>query len=120
MGVFLRIDRERLNRYQSSAAHNRHPLGCVPLFLCANLAIEFIKIINSSLSASVIHYMRTKHRQIAYATYAKIQQDSRKENEFSQTLAKPISMVYDMSVRQSAARTTMLIVNINVLIALTT
>lgn len=65
-------------------------------------------------------YMRTKCRQIAYATYAKIQQDSRKENEFSQTIAKPISMVYDMSVRQSAARTTMLIVNINVLIALTT
>ena len=65
-------------------------------------------------------YMRTKCRQIAYATYAKIQQDSRKENEFSQTLAKPISMVYDMSVRQSAVRIIMLIVNINVLIALTT
>ena len=67
-----------------------------------------------------MHNMRTKHRQIAYATYAKIQQDSRKENKFSQILAKPISMVYDMSVRQSTARTTMLIVHINILIALTT
>lgn len=70
-----------------------------------------MKIINSSLSASVIHNMRTKHRQIAYATYAKIQQDSRKENKFSQTLEKTISMVCDMSVRQSAARTTILIVH---------
>ena len=90
----------------------------MPLFLCANLAIEFVKIINSSLSASVIHNMRTKHRQIAYATYAKIQQNSRKENRLSQMLAKPISMVYDMPVRQSAVRTTMLIVHINVPIAL--
>lgn len=54
---------------------HRHPLGGVPLFLCANLAAEFVKIINSSLSASVIRNMRTKHRQIAHATYAKIQQD---------------------------------------------
>ena len=66
------------------------------------------------------HYMRTKCRQIVYATYAKIQQNSRKENEFSQILAKPINMVYDMSVRQSTARTTMLIVHINILIALAT
>ena len=62
---------------------HRHPLGGVPLFLCANLAIEFVKIINSSLSASVIHYMRTNHRQIAYATYAKIQQNSQKGNKLS-------------------------------------
>lgn len=66
------------------------------------------------------HYMRTKCRQIVYATYAKIQQDSRKENKFSQTLEKTISMVCDMSVRQSAARTTILIVHINLLIALAT
>lgn len=64
--------------------------------------------------------MRTKCRQIAYATYAKIQQNSRKENRFSQMLAKPISMVYDMPVRQSAVRIIMLIVHINILIALTT
>ena len=62
--------------------------------------------------------MRTKCRQIVYATYAKIQQDSRKGTNFREALAKPISMVYDMSVRQSAVRTTMLIVHINVLIAL--
>ena len=43
-----------------------------------------------------------------------------KGTNFREALAKPISMVYDMSVKQSAARTTMLIVNINVLIALTT
>jgi len=55
-----------------SAAHNRLPFGCVPFCLCANLAIEFVKIINSSLSASVIHNMRTEHRQIAYAVNAKI------------------------------------------------
>ena len=34
-------------------------------------------------------------------------------------LAKPISMVYDMPVRQSAVRIIMLIVHINILIALT-
>ena len=41
-----------------------------------------------------------------------------KGTNFREALAKPISMVYDMSVRQSAVRTTMLIVHINVLIAL--
>ena len=38
---------------------------------------------------------------------------------FREALAKPISMVYDMSVRQSAVRIIMLIVHINILIALT-
>ena len=43
-----------------------------------------------------------------------------KRTNFREALAKPISMVYDMSVRQSTARTTILIVHINILIALTT
>ncbi len=41
-----------------------------------------------------------------------------KGTSFRKVLAKPISMVYDMPVRQSAARITMLIVHINVPIAL--
>ena len=42
-----------------------------------------------------------------------------KGTNFREALAKPISMVYDMSVRQSAVRIIMLIVHINILIALT-
>jgi hypothetical protein len=41
-----------------------------------------------------------------------------KGTNFREALAKPISMVYDMSVRQSAV-IIMLIVHINILIALT-
>ena len=41
-----------------------------------------------------------------------------KGTSFRKVLAKPISMVYDMSVRQSAVRIIMLIVHINILIAL--
>ena len=44
----------------------------------------------------------------------------KKGTNFRKMLAKPISMVYDMSVRQSTSRTTMLIAHINVLIALET
>jgi len=83
------------------------------------LTIQFVKIITSNLLVSFIHKCEQNIVKLPMPHMSKFSRIHEKGTNFREVLAKPISMVYDMSVRQSAVRIIMLIVHINILIALT-